>query len=666
MALSGQRFRGRIRLEQDARAYGLGDVVSGIFSLTANEPIFLKHAYAGYSCKSTTSLLKQDQKPFLNGVRPEKMLGVEDHFLVNYEHEVLTVPRYVSQHDHVDLPFEVRLPKLDRKYDECNVHTFPRRDALFDHTPKKDRCLPPRAKYKVSGHPVITVCHYIKVEVCVEVNGEEEWQEETQMVPFEQTTEKIPRNWRHLLGEDGKLLPDFQEKTTIVNLYHPFSKRSSKIDAKLSTKFSDHGLLKSSLGPTRRCIIADHNVNEFLQFSVNLPTETLRLPFGQRKVHIVETKIILVREATVIGGIHCGTEYEYSYKKQRKVYTNDLILGQWFGRERVEVLFDEEKATINLPQKLFRFTIGRTGESLKGCNFSVDSKLLVKVRLLVGHCEMELLDTVPIMLLVPQRPSCLDIVPEVTEVNEIKAQEDEPEKKVGEKGAERVWVAVKRAILRGLHRSLKFFSSESQNEEAALNENETEATRKDELRPEEVSSVRGDLTGESSGKERSNSSRPTNKETSSDLRKTGAAPNGDNSPNEKTASTGELLPNRTSPHDSPGKRSSKKTIDDSLSKPGSSNRTRKSKSNSNERSPGAIRASRKKLLLAKTPEEGKRASIHGIDEKVSRPKNISDETLVEKEKIPDRPVKAGKIEDPLPASSSGSDQTFVDCSESLA
>lgn len=665
MSLSGQRFRGRIRLEQDARAYGPGDVVSGIFSLTANERIFLKHAYAGYSCKSTTSLLKQDQKPFLNGVRPEQMLGVEDHFLVNYEHEVLTVPRYVSQHDHVDLPFEVRLPKLDRKYDECNVHTFPRRDALLDHIPRKDRCLPPRAKYKVSGHPVITVCHYIKVEVCVEVNGEEEWQEEVQMVPFEQNIEKIPRNWRHLLGEDGKLLPDFQEKSTIVNLHHSFSKGSSKINARLLTQFSNHSLLKSPLGPTRRCIISDCNVNEFLQFSVNLPTDSIRLPFHQRKVHIVETKIILVREATVIGGIHCGTEYEYSYKKQRKVYTNDLILGQWYGRERVEVVFDEDQATIDLPQKLFRFTIGRTGESLKACNFSVDSKLLVKVRLMVGHCEMELLDTVPVMLLMPQRPSCLEIVPEVTEVNEIKAQEDEPEKEVGEKEAERFWVAVKRAILRRLHRRLKLFSSESQNE-AAWDENQTEGTRKDELRSVEGSGIRGDLYGETSKQEGSKSSRPTKKETSSDLRKTGAASNGDSSPNEETASNGELLPNRTSPHKTPEKRSSKKTRDISLSKPGSSNRARKSKPNSNEGSPDAIKAPKSKFSQAKTPEERRKAGIHGIDVKIPRPKNISDETLVEKEKVPDRTVKAGKIEDPLPASSSGSDQTFVDCSESLA
>lgn len=670
MALSRQRFQGRIRLEQDTRAYGPGDVVSGIFSLTAKEPIFIKHAFAGYSCKSTTSLMKQDQKPFLNGVKPDQMLGVEDHFLVNYEHEVLTVPRNVSQNDHVDIPFEVRLPKLDRKYDECDVHTFPRRDALFDHIPEEHRSLPPRAKYKISGHLVITVCHYIKVEVCVEVNGGEEWHVEIQMVPFEQTIEKTPRNWRHLVGDDGKLLPDVQEKDTIVKLRHLFSERSSKVNARLMTKFSNHGLLKTPLGPTRRCIISDHNLSEFLHFSVHLPTEIIQLRFRQRKVQIVETKVILVRVATVIGGIHCGTENEYSYKKQHKVYTNDLIVGQWYGREKVEVKLDKDQATIDVPQKLLRFTIGRTGESLKACNFSVDSKLLVKVRLSVGHStEVELLETLPVMLLMPQRPSWLEIAPKSKEVEEIKAQEDEPEEEViDEKEAERVWTAVKKAILRRPHRTLNLFS-ESQNGEAAWNESGTEAARKEEIQAE-MPTQGGTKCDQDLTKEGINASRQTNEETSRELTNTGTpndASNGDTLPNEGSPSIGNSSPNKKAVlQEATEKRSPKKKLrGNSLSKAGFSNNT-KSGPNPKEDSSEATNASPEtKTSYSATPEEPSKVSFNG-DEKSPRPRNTSDETLVEKERVFDHTLIAGKMAVPLPGSSSESDQAFVDCSESLA
>lgn len=609
--------------------------------------------------------MKQDQKPFLNGVKPDQMLGVEDHFLVNYEHEVLKVPRNVSQNDQVDIPFEVRLPKLDRKYDECNVHTFPRRDALFDHIPEEHRSLPPRAKYKISGHLVITVCHYIKVEVCVEVNGGEEWHVEIQMVPFEQTIEKTPRNWRHLAGDDGKLLPDVQEKNTIVKHRHPFSKRSSEVNARLMTKFSNHGLLKTPLGPTRRCIISDHNLSEFLHFSVQLPTEIIQFRFRQRKVQIVETKVILVREATVIGGVHCGTDNEYSYKKQHKVYTNDLIVGQWYGREKVEVKFDKDQATIDVPQKLFRFTIGRTGESLKACNFSVDSKLLVKVRLLVGHStEVELLETLPVMLLMPQRPSWLEIGPKSKEVEEIKAQEDEPEEEViDEKEAERVWTAVKKAISRRPHRTMNLFS-ESQNGEAAWNESGTEAARKVEIQAEMPTQggCDQDLT-----KEGINASRQTNEETSRELTNPGTpndASSGDTLPNEETLSIGNSK--KADLQEAPDKYSSKKQPrGNSLSKAGSSNNT-KSGPISNEKSSEATNASpNTKASYAASPEESSNASFNG-DEKSPRPRNTSDETLVEKESVLDSQLKAGKIAVPLPGSSSESDQAFVDCSESLA
>lgn len=396
-------FRGEIHLSKVAREYNPGDTVDGMFRLTANRSFYLKHIYAGYTCKSTTSLLKRDQKLFLSGVQPKLIQGDEDHYLLNYENDVLTLPHEVEEKEKVEVPFRIKLPRLSQKYGACDTHTFPRRDGLFDHVPEHQRILPPRAKFKVSQNTIIDVSHHIKVEVCAVVNGEEEWDEVIQPMPFEPLPDQVPRNWEHLV-KDEELLPDSQEKTTMAKIHTPFGTGPQEMETKLAIQFLDPGLIDGPLGPSRRSLICDHPLPDFIKISVELPKEAFKLKFHTRPIHITGTRILLVRDATIIGGIHGKTDNpgEYCYKKHRKVYSLSVIVGQRDCKEKVQPEIVDDKAVFEIPKRLFGFRIPRTGESMKACNFSVDSNLIVSIQLLIGHnTRIELSEKLPIMVLVP-------------------------------------------------------------------------------------------------------------------------------------------------------------------------------------------------------------------------------------------------------------------------
>ncbi|PVH16194.1 uncharacterized protein CXQ87_004062 [Candidozyma duobushaemuli] len=396
-------FRGDIHLSKVAREYNPGDTVDGMFRLTANRPFYLKHIYAGYTCKSTTSLLKQDQKLFLSGVQPKSIQGDEDHYLLNYENEVLTLPHEVKDKEKVEVPFRIKLPRLSQKYGACDTHTYPRRDGLFDHVPEHQRILPPRAKFKVSQNTIIDVSHHIKVEVCAVVNGKEEWDEVIQPMPFEPLPDQVPRNWDHLT-KDEELLPDIQEKTMIAKIQASFGTGPREMETKLAIQFLDPGLINGPLGPSRRGLICDHPLPDFIKITVELPIEAFKSKFHARPIHIMGTRVVSMREATIIGGIHGKTDNpgEYCYKKHRKVYCSSAIVGQRGCKEKVQPEIIDNKAVFEIPKHLFGFRIPRTGESLKACNFTVDSILTVSIQLLIGHnTKIELSEQLPIMVLVP-------------------------------------------------------------------------------------------------------------------------------------------------------------------------------------------------------------------------------------------------------------------------
>ncbi|PSK39302.1 hypothetical protein C7M61_001909 [Candidozyma pseudohaemuli] len=396
-------FRGEIHLSKVAREYNPGDTVDGMFRLTANRPFYLKHIFAGYTCKSTTSLLKQDQKLYLSGVQPKLIQGDEDHYLLNYENDVLTLPHDVKDKEKVEVPFRIKLPRLSQKYGECDTHTFPRRDGLFDHVPEHQRTLPHRAKFKVNQHTIIDVSHYIKVEVCAVVDGEEEWEEVIQPMPFEPLPEQVPRNWEHLV-KDEELLPDVQEKAMMAKIHTPFGYGPQQIETKLAIQFLDPGLMNTPLGPSRRNLICDHPLPDFIKITVELPKEVLKLKLHTRPIHITGTRLVMKRDATIIGGIHGKTDNpgEYCYKKHRKVYCLTAIMGQRDWKEKVQPEIVDEKAVFEIPRHFIGFHIPRTGESMKACNFTVDSTLVVSIRLLIGHnTKIELSEQLPIMLLMP-------------------------------------------------------------------------------------------------------------------------------------------------------------------------------------------------------------------------------------------------------------------------
>lgn len=396
-------FRGEIHLSKVAREYNPGDTVDGMFRLTANRPFYLKHIFAGYTCKSTTSLLKQDQKLFLSGVQPKLIQGDEDHYLLNYENDVLTLPHEVKDKEKVEVPFRIKLPRLSQKYGECDTHTFPRRDGLFDHVPEHQRTLPHRAKFKVNQHTIIDVSHYIKVEVCAVVDGEEEWEEVIQPTPFEPLPEQVPRNWEHLV-KDEELLPDVQEKSMMAKIHTPFGYGPQQIETKLAIQFLDPGLMNTPLGPSRRNLICDHPLPDFIKITVELPKDVLKLKLHTRPIHILGSRLVMKRDATIIGGIHGKTDNpgEYCYKKHRKVYCLTAIMGQRDCREKVQPEIVDDKAVFEIPRHLIGFHIPRTGESMKACNFTVDSTLVVSIRLLIGHnTKIELSEQLPIMLLMP-------------------------------------------------------------------------------------------------------------------------------------------------------------------------------------------------------------------------------------------------------------------------
>lgn len=401
-------LKATLLLRNPMKTYKPGDSVEVTFKMTALQPVYLEHLMAGYACRSSTQLLNRDMKLF--NETPKGLNGIEHHFLVNEDEQLCREPRMLARGERVELSFLANIPPTDHKYSACKKHTVPIRGGLFSKLEEDQRILPPCIEVKLSDCSVISVSHYVKVEMGFIHEGKETWSTVSYPLNIESAIERIPRNWDHIYSTKAdkiELPPKVFQKVREVEikplLFKSFSNFASEGDAVLKVEFLDSTTLQSPLGPINRGLFTNRLLSDYLQLTVSLPEPLVKLKHYQRAVQLVETRAVLKKTATINGGIFLKQSQtgDYHYRKRNKIYTQTIEIGAKRLKFKLQSEYDKESKYLNfaIPEEAIDLLTPRAEISTRACNFCINFSLVLLVKILIGTSSViELACEIPVIM----------------------------------------------------------------------------------------------------------------------------------------------------------------------------------------------------------------------------------------------------------------------------